>query len=149
MEGDKPAIAAKVQKLVVCRDTTLHSFDIHNECVILLLDTSMQRLGTALSEMEKPVAFVSKVLTPVEQHYVNTVYEQSTFVFGADTFTPVCLDTRSLRSLIISHLNRPNRRTLQILQYTHITCCCAFKIRCHYNILPWQGIAPRRHTFKL
>ena len=72
-------------KSLVCSDTTLHYFDICRP-VIIQVDASKKGLSTALLQDGHPVAFVSKVLTPTEQHYANIECELLTCIFGADWF---------------------------------------------------------------
>ena len=49
-------------------------------------DAFKKRLGAALLQDDGQVAFVSKVLTPVEQHYANNKHEWLACVLGAEIF---------------------------------------------------------------
>ena len=70
-------------KSMVCKDTTLWYFDIHKP-VIVQVNKSRKGLGAALLQDGCPVAFASKVLTPVEQCYANIEHELLTCVFGTE-----------------------------------------------------------------
>ena len=61
-------------KKLVCKDTTLHYFDIQKP-VTVQVDASKKGIGTALLQEGHPVAFASKALTPTEQWYANTEHE--------------------------------------------------------------------------
>ena len=76
---------------MVCKDTTLQYFDIHKP-VTVQVDTSQKGLGAALFQGSHPVAYASKALTPVEQHYANRECELLSCVFGAEWFSPYVFD---------------------------------------------------------
>ena len=50
------------------------------------VDASQVRLGAALLQDNKPVAFTSKELTEVEGHYANIECKILAVVFGAEQF---------------------------------------------------------------
>ena len=67
----------------VKNDTTLHYFDA--SCPITIqVDASQVRLGAALPQDNKPVAFTSNALTEVLHHYANTECEMLAVVFEAE-----------------------------------------------------------------
>ena len=68
---------------MVCKDTTLYYCDVWNP-VTVQVNTSQKGLGATLLQDGCPVAFASKALTPVEQHYANIVHELLGYVFGAE-----------------------------------------------------------------
>ena len=70
-------------KSIVCSDTTLQYFGICKP-VTVRVDASQKSLGVTLLQDCCPVAFPSKALTPVEQHYANTECELLTCVFRAE-----------------------------------------------------------------
>ena len=72
-------------KLLICKDTTLWDFDFHKP-VTDQVDASQKSLGAALLKDGCPVAFASKALTPMEQHYANIECELLTCVFRAEQF---------------------------------------------------------------
>ena len=57
-----------------------------NEPVVLHVDTSIKGLGAALFQNNKPIAFASKALTPVETRYTNVEWELSAVVYGCEKF---------------------------------------------------------------
>ena len=61
-------------KSMVCKDTTLQYLDICKP-VTVQVDASQKGLGATLFQDRCPDAFVSKALTPVEQHYANIEHE--------------------------------------------------------------------------
>ena len=69
----------------VCSDTTLHYFNFCRP-VIIQVDASKKGLGVALLQDGCPVAFASKVLTPIKQCYANIEHELLTCIFGAEQF---------------------------------------------------------------
>ena len=54
--------------------------------VKIQVDASGKGLGATLIQDDGPVAFVSKALTPTEQHYVNNERELLVCVFSAEHF---------------------------------------------------------------
>ena len=64
---------------------TPHYFDI-GKPVTIQVDGYGKRLGAALLQEERPVAFASKALTPTEQRYANIECELLACVFGAEHF---------------------------------------------------------------
>ena len=70
-------------KSMVCKDTTLWYFDVCKP-VIVQVDASQKGPGTALLQDGCPVAFASKALRSVEQHYANIECELFACVFGAE-----------------------------------------------------------------
>ena len=72
-------------KELVCKDTTLHYFDVRKP-VTIQVDASGKGLGAALLQEGCPVAFASKALTPTEQRYANIERELLACVFGAEHF---------------------------------------------------------------
>ena len=72
-------------KDAVVSDTTLQYFDA--SCpVTVQVDALQVRLGAALLQDNKPVAFASKALTEVECHYAKTECEMLAVVFRAEQF---------------------------------------------------------------
>ena len=72
-------------KSMVCKDTTLWYFDVCKP-VTVQVNASQKGLGASLLQDGYPVAFASKALTPVKQHYANIEHEQLTCVFEAKWF---------------------------------------------------------------
>ena len=72
-------------KLLICSDTPLHYYDVHKPAIIQI-NTSKHGLGAAPLQNGKPVAFTSKHLTPVEQHYANVKWELLAVAFRAKPF---------------------------------------------------------------
>ena len=69
----------------VVSDITLQHFDA--SCPITVqVDASQVRLGAALLQDNKPVAFASKALTEVKCQHVNIECEMHAVVFGAEQF---------------------------------------------------------------
>ena len=70
-------------KSMVCKDTTLWYFNICKPATVQV--KAFQRgLGASLLQDGCPVAFTSKALTPVEQHYANIECELLICVFRAE-----------------------------------------------------------------
>ena len=69
----------------VCKDTTLHYFNVQKP-VTIQVNASGKGLGAALLHEGCPVAFASKALTPTEQQYANIEFELLACVFGAECF---------------------------------------------------------------
>ena len=65
--------------------TTVAYYD-HTKPVEVHNDSSEYGLGTALIQNNKPVAFASKTLTPVESRYANIEFEWLSVVFGLEKF---------------------------------------------------------------
>ena len=65
--------------------TTLAYYD-HTKPVEVHTDASEYGLGAALIQQNKPVAFASKTLTPVESRYTNIECECLSVVFGLEKF---------------------------------------------------------------
>ena len=61
-------------KSMVCKDNTLQYFDVHKPVTVQVY-ASQKGLGASLLQDGHPVAFVSKALTSVEQHYANIEHE--------------------------------------------------------------------------
>lgn len=72
-------------KELICREVTLSYFDPNKETVIQV-DASLRGIGAALIQDNKPVAFVSKSLTDVEQRYANIEREMLAVVVGCERF---------------------------------------------------------------
>ena len=72
-------------KLLICKDTALWYFDIHKP-VTVQVNASQKDLGDAILQDGCPVAFASKALTPVEQHYANIECGLLACVFRAEQF---------------------------------------------------------------
>ena len=72
-------------KSMICTATTLAYYD-RNEPVVLHVDASMKGLGAALFQNNRPIAFASKVLTPVETRYANIERELLAVVYGCEKF---------------------------------------------------------------
>ena len=72
-------------KKLVCKDMTLHYFDIWQP-VTIKVDTSGKELRAALLQEGCPVAFASKALIPTEQQHANIECELLACVFGAEHF---------------------------------------------------------------
>ena len=70
---------------MVCMDTTLWYFDVCKPVTVEGVP-SQKGLDAALLQDGCPVAFASKALTPVEQHYANIECELLTCVFRAGQF---------------------------------------------------------------
>ena len=70
-------------KSMVCKDTTVWSFDVYKPATVQV-DASQKGLGATLLQGGCPVAFTSKALTPVEQCYANIEHELLACVFGAE-----------------------------------------------------------------
>ena len=76
-------------KELVCKDMTLHYFDILKP-VTIQVKALGKGLGAALLQERHPVAFASKALTPTEQRYANVECELLACVFGAE-LPHICL----------------------------------------------------------
>ena len=72
-------------KSLVCEDTTLRYFNMKKPWTIQV-DASGKGLGATLIQDDGPVAFTSKALIPMEQHYANNERELLTCIFGAEHF---------------------------------------------------------------
>ena len=72
-------------KSMICTATTLAYYD-RNEPVVLHVDASMKGLGAALFQNNRPIAFASKALTPVETRYANIERELLAVVYGCEKF---------------------------------------------------------------
>ena len=70
-------------KSMVCKDTTVKYFDVCKP-VTVQDDAFKKDLGATLLQDGCPVAFNSKALTPVKQHYANIEHELLTCVFGVE-----------------------------------------------------------------
>ena len=71
---------------MVCKDKTLRYFDIHKP-VTVQVDATQKVLCSALLQDGCPVAFASKALTPVDQHYANIEHVLLTSVFAEEQFS--------------------------------------------------------------
>ena len=70
-------------KLSICTTTTLAYYD-RNDLVVLHVDASIEGLGAALFQNNKPIAFASKALTPAETRYANIERELLAVVYGCE-----------------------------------------------------------------
>ena len=69
----------------ISKNVTLTYFD-PNKPTVLQVDASLKRLGAALLQDNKPVAFASKALTAVEKRYANIERELLAVVYGCERF---------------------------------------------------------------
>lgn len=69
----------------ICKEVTLSYFDPNVETTVQV-DASLQGIGAALIQNNKPVAFASKSLTDVEQRYANIERELLAVVVGCERF---------------------------------------------------------------
>jgi hypothetical protein len=72
-------------KQTISSDLSLRYFD-PNKPATIEVDLSMNGLGAALIQEEKPVAFSSKALTPAESRYANIERELLALVHGIEKF---------------------------------------------------------------
>ena len=72
-------------KGLICQETTLTYFNVHDETVIQV-DASSRGLGAVLLQNNKPIAFASKSLSDAEQRYANIERELLAVVFGCERF---------------------------------------------------------------
>ena len=70
-------------KSMVCKDTTLQYFNVPKP-VTIHINASQKGLGVTLLQDGFPVAFASKALKLVKQHYANIECELLACVFGAE-----------------------------------------------------------------
>ena len=70
---------------MICAATTLACYD-RNEPVVLHVDASIKGLGAALFQINKPITFASKALTPTETRYANIERELLAVVYGCEKF---------------------------------------------------------------
>ena len=115
-------------KHAVSDSTTLSYFEARKP-VVLQVDASMKALGTALIQDGKPVAFVSKALSPSESRYANIEHELLAVVYGCERFHnylfgrpfTVESDHKPLASIHLKHLNtspaRLCRRLMRLQPY--------------------------------
>ena len=73
-----------MKKLVAL--TPVLAFSDSNEELILQCDASSKDLGAALIQKEKPIAYVSRVLTETEKHYASIEKEMLAVVWGLERF---------------------------------------------------------------
>ena len=86
----KPLMDAAFQclKAWVCQtllNTTLMYYD-RSKPIIVGMDASEYRLGTAIIQSRQPIAFISKTLTDVETCYANIERECLSVCFGLEKF---------------------------------------------------------------
>ncbi len=72
-------------KSMINADMNLRFFNPQEKCTIEV-DASLNRLGAALVQGAKPVAFSWKALTDAERHYANIERELLAVVHGCETF---------------------------------------------------------------
>ena len=72
-------------KSLICTTTTLVHYD-RNKPVALHINASIKGLGAALFQNNKPIAFASKALAPVETRYASIERELLAAVYGCGKF---------------------------------------------------------------
>ena len=95
----------------ISNEVMLTYFD-SSKPIVLQVDASLQGLGAALLQDDKPVAFASKALTKTETCYANIEREMLAVVYGCERFHTYLFDRnftvhsdhKLLESIHLKHL---------------------------------------------
>ena len=109
-------------KSMVCKDTTLWYFNIC-EPVTVQVNASQKGLGATLLQDGCPVAFASKALTSVKQHYANIECELLTCVFRAEQFHTHVFGHAFTIESDQKPLKQINIKKLADTQFIYRECC--------------------------
>ena len=106
----------------ISNKVTLTYFD-SSKPIVLQVDASLQGLGAALLQDDKPVTFASKALTNTERRYTNIEREMLAVVYGCERFHTylfgrnftVHSDHKPLESIHLKHLTAAPPQLQQML----------------------------------